>query len=95
MCTWHPEEVETSSPPLSTDGSDVTVAAPTLQPDALTEDGGGRTASALVPGVPAATQGGVAGICTQQSTADDDGERRACLFTLLHEKSFNVSALHC
>lgn len=49
ICTWHPDEEETTSPTLTTDNSDVTTTAPTVHPHR-----GGEEQSVMAASLPAA-----------------------------------------
>lgn len=65
ICTWHPEEGDTS-PTVPTADTDATIAAPSSDPEVFKAQEGQQTAmGAALPAakVPAATQGGTSYIC--------------------------------
>ncbi|KAM4581347.1 brevican core protein [Odontesthes bonariensis] len=80
ICTWRPEEEKTSSPALTTDGSDVTIVAPTIHPEYLTKEEGAQTA--MGASLPAAKQGGISDSCLENPCLNGgtcvDGESIRC-----------------
>ncbi|XP_031601762.1 brevican core protein isoform X1 [Oreochromis aureus] len=83
ICTWHPEEEETSSSALTTDNSDMTIIAPTIYP--VYFEGNEQTAmAASLPAakVSAAGQGGFSDSCLENPCLNGgtcvDGESLRC-----------------
>lgn len=64
ICTWHPEEEETTSPTLNADSGHVTITPPPVYPQSAAEE---QTVMAAAE-VPAAKQEGISGSCTQQQS---------------------------
>ncbi|XP_076593416.1 brevican core protein isoform X2 [Chaetodon auriga] len=88
ICTWHPEEEETTGPTLATGTSDVTITAPTVVPEHFQKGGEEQTAmAASLPAakVSAARQGGIpaADSCLENPCLNGgtcvDGEPTRCL----------------
>lgn len=70
MCTWNPDEEETTSPTLTTDSGHVTVSAPAVYP----QRGGEEQTVMAAAKVSTAKYGGISGSCTpEQSTETTAG----------------------
>lgn len=86
ICTWHPDEEETTSPTLNTDSGHVTVTPPPVYPQSAGEE---QTVMAAAE-VPAARQEGISGTCTQQQSTKTTSGVSALLIAkkkFLHDAS--------